>query len=347
MTDLRATLLFFVAMIVLIGLSLVTVRVVRLAQERRREQLAAMPRRALLAFVAEGGEEGIDDLLAIPPPAWRAAEPTATAMLGKVRGEAHRALTEVFERRGITARAMADLGHRAAIRRARAAELLGDLRREDAVKPLIHLLADRTPEVRVVAVRALGAIGDPFAAGPLLDALTRPVPSHLVADALARMGMGALPALHEALRHPDPLVAVTALEALGLIGATGSVGAVADMLGERTDLAVRVAATAALGKLGGRAALVPLLTVAEPGNPPALRAAAARALGDVGAAPTGDALAGLLMDPAYPVAHEAARALARLGPTGVARLRDAAGGADDLPAAHAREALAMAALTGG
>jgi HEAT repeat protein len=335
-------------LIVLVGLILVGVRAVRTARERRRARLGEAPRRALLAFVAEGGEEGMDDLLAIPPAAWRAAEPTAVTLLGKVRGDAHRGLAEVFERRGVTERAMADLTHRDPVRRARAAELLGDLRLTEAVKPLCMLLNDHRADVRVVAVRALGAIGDPAAAEPLLDALTRNVPSQMVADALARIGVDSVPALHGALGHREALVVVTALEGLALLGATGSAEAVAAVLRDSPEPAVRVAAAAALGRLGGRAALAPLLAAADPGNPSTLRTAAAQALGALGAVSTGTALAALLADPAYRVAHEAARALVRLGPAGLTHLREAAEGpAGDRAAEHAREALALAALAGG
>jgi len=348
MTSLRIAVLVFAGLIVLLTASLAGVRATRVVRGRRRDRLAEAPRRALLAFVAEGGEEGLEDLLAIPAPAWRAAEPVAIALLGKVRGEAHTALAEVFDRRGATDRAIADLTHRTPVRRARAAELLGDLRRVDAVKPLCHLLADRAPEVRVVAVRALGGIGDAVAAEPLLESLTRDVPAQMVADALSRIGVGAIPALHEALRHADPLVTVTALESLALIGATGSVDLVAETLSTREEQAVGIAALAALGKLGGRASLAPLLAAAEPDKPPAVRAAAARALGEVGAPATADALAVLLHDPAYDVAHRAAQALVRLGPRGLAELHHVS---DDATAGgrageHAREALAMAELTG-
>jgi HEAT repeat protein len=263
-------------------------------------------------------------------------------MLDKVRGEAHQALAEVFARRGLTGRALRQLRHYDAVRRARAAEMLGNLRLAEAVGPVCQLLADRRPEVRVVAVRALGAIGHPDAAGPLIDALAREVPAHMVADALARIGQPALPAVQAALRSDAPVVRVTALDALGLIGATGSVAAVVDLLADEADPEVRVSALAALGRLGGRSAVPPLVDALAPANPTAVRAAAARGLGDVGAVAAADALAALLSDAAYRVAHEAADSLVRLGPAGLKRLRDDA----ETGGPHAREALALADLTG-
>ncbi|RZU51833.1 HEAT repeat protein [Krasilnikovia cinnamomea] len=306
--------------IVILGGAAALIRVIRTVRQRRQDRLAAGPRRALLAFVADSGESGADELLAIPPRAWQAVEPVAVELLGKVRGDAHLALTEVFQRRGVGDRALAQLTSADPVRRARAAETLGHLRRLHAVPQICALLDDRQPDVRVVAARALGTIGEPAAAVPLLAALTRPVPAHLVAHALARIGAGAVPALEAALSQPEPLVRATALDALGLIGATGSVPVINDLLHGEADEDVRLAAVRALGRLGGRSAVAPLLAATEPGNSDTLRAAAARALGDIGAASAGKDLARLMADPAYPVAHEAAQALRRIGPAGLAHL---------------------------
>ncbi|GAB1689188.1 HEAT repeat domain-containing protein [Krasilnikovia sp. M28-CT-15] len=370
-TAVTIAILVLAGAIVILGGAAALVRVVRTLRQRRQDRLAAAPRKALLAFVADSGESGADELLAISPRAWQAVEPVAVDMLGKVRGDAHRALTEVFERRGVGDRALTQLTSSDPVRRARAAETLGHLRRLHALPQICALLDDRQPDVRVVAVRALGGIGEPAAAGPLLAALTRPVPAHLVAHALARIGAGTVPTLEAALSQPEPLVRATALDALGLIGATGSVSAINDLLHDEADAEVRLAAVRALGRLGGRSAVAPLLAATRPGNPDTLRAAAARALGDIGAAAAGKELALLLADPAYPVAHEAAQALRRIGPAGLAHLTaiaetpgtegpvedvsgvlhatDSVVGLGETPpsvaVAHARQALALAALT--
>jgi HEAT repeat protein len=343
------------AVLVLLALSL-AVRFHRRTRERRRAALAAGPRRLLLEFAAEGGEVGADDLVAIPGPAWRAAEPTAIALLGKVRGEAHRALVEVFERRGVGDAALRDLHRRGRVRRARSAQALGNLGRRDAVPDLCELLTDPQPEVRVVAVRALGRIADPAAAEPLLSALAAPgsVPSQLVAHALIQIGPTAAPALVAALRHPAPLVRVTALDALGLLGAAGAAEPVATVLAGDLAAEVRMAAATTLGKLSTRSALAPLVGVLGAAHPPALRAAAARALGDLGTPAAVGSLRELLGDGHYRVAHEAAHAMRRLGPRGLAELREvvaADGAADDgataRAVAHAREALALADIGAG
>ncbi|HEX8630317.1 MAG TPA: HEAT repeat domain-containing protein [Catenuloplanes sp.] len=340
--------------VLLIGICLLAaliagIRVLRTLRDRRRAALAEGPRRALLAFVADGGEQGADELVAIGARAWQAAEPAAIALLGKVRGEAQQALIAVFERRGVATRAMRDLTAHGVTRRARAVEVLGNLERADAVPALCQLLDDRHSAVRVVAVRALGRIGDPAAAPYLIASLARaePTPALLVTQALAQLGAGGEPTLQAALDHSLPRVRAGALDALGLLGATGTVARVAAVLRDDPHLDVRVAAVSTLGRFSTRAALAPLVDALDPAHPGVLRAAAAHALGELGAPAAVAPLAGLLTDPRYRVAHEAAHALRRLGTAGLRQLRtvaadDAAPGAD-----HAREALALAAITAG
>ncbi|WP_051798046.1 HEAT repeat domain-containing protein [Catenuloplanes japonicus] len=318
---------------------IVVVRVVRRTLRRRRARLAEAPRLALLEFVAEGGTEGAEELIALPQRQWQAAEPGAIALLGKVRGEAHTALVDVFARRGLIEAERADLTHRSRVRRARAAEALGNLEHRPAVLALCALLRDPHAEVRLVAVRALGRIGDPAAAVPLLDsrATADPTPSQLCAQALAQLGPEAEPALIGALEHADARVRVTALDALGLVGSGALIEPVARVLEEDPSLPVRLAAANTLGRMGGRAAVPPLVVALGVDHPDPLRAAAARALGEAGAAGVAEALAGLLADPAYRVAHEAAHALRKAGPAGLAVLRSS-------PEPHAEEALAVAGL---
>jgi HEAT repeat protein len=349
--------------VVVTGLGIVAARISRQVRQRKRAALAAGPRRALLAFVADHGEEGSHDLVAIPDDAWKAAEPGAFGLLGKLRGEAHLALVAVFLRRGTARAALRDLRSHGRVRRARAAQLLGDLELREAVPELCRLLTDRQGEVRVVAVRALGRIGDPAAAWRLIASLDQSdsVPSLLVTHALVQLGAEAEVTLSAALDHPQARVRAVCLDALGLLGSAGSVSRVSRVLREDTVLDVRVAAAANLGRLGTRSALDPLIDALAPSRPAALRSAAARALGELGTPAAVPALTGLLEDREYRVAHEAANALRRLGRTGLDALRSvldtetadqvrAGRGLHTRPssaAGHAREALALAAVSAG
>ncbi|AGZ40604.1 HEAT repeat domain-containing protein [Actinoplanes friuliensis] len=339
------------------ALGIVAVRVFRKVRQRKRAALAAGPRRALLAFVADNGEQGSHDLVAIPDDAWRAAEPGALALLGKLRGEAHLGLVSVFLRRGIARSALRDLHSRSRVKRARAAQVLGNLELRQAVPELCRLLTDRHAEVRVVAVRALGRIGDPAAAWRIIASLDRsdPLPSLLATHTLVQLGAEAEVTLSAALDHPQARVRAVCLDALGLLGATASVHRVARVLKDDAHLDVRVAAANTLGKLGTRTALEPLTRALHASRPPALRAAAARALGDLGAPSAVPTLATLLDDDDFHVAHESAHALRRLGRPGAqalvaaveaeqARAHADGAGAHARPSAsasHAQEALAL------
>ena len=321
-------------------------RAVRRLGEARRARLAAPARRRLLALAAgDDDPEVLEALVALPPGIWRAVEPTAVALLGKVRGEAYAALVSVLERRGMADRALRDLHRWGAVRRARAAEVLGNLRRGDAVRPLRRLLTDPDPDVRTVAVRALGRIGHPDSATPLLETLVgaRPVPPQFVAQALMGLGPPAQPFVEAGLGHAEELVRATAAEVLGLVGAIGATARLVRALREDASLEVRLRAARALGKLGTRNALPPLLDAVDPANPAALRAVAVRALGEIGAPSAVPVLTGLLADAKHAVAHRAAYGLLRLGRPGRAALGEAAAG-DGLAAAYAREALAVVEL---
>jgi hypothetical protein len=252
----------------------------------------------------------------------------------------------VFLRRGAGTMAGRDLAARSPASRARAAEVLGNLGDAATVPRLCKLLHDPDPAVRVVAVRALGRIADPDAATALLDATVgeHRVPPLLVAHALVRVGLAARADVEAALDHPSELVRATALEVLGLIGAVGAAHNVEFALRSDLSLEVRVRAARTLGRLGTRSALTPLLEAVEPGRPAALRAEAAKALGELGAQAAAEPLAALLADPGYHVAHQAARALLRLGEPGRAALENATGGRSR---EHAEEAISVAELEAG
>lgn len=339
------TLEILVPVVALVAAAIVIVRGWRTVRRRRLAALAAGPRRILLAFVADNGAQGSEDLIAIPSDAWRAVLPAALGLLAKLRGEAHAALVAVFLHRGAARAALADLHARGAVRRARAAQLLGDLELAEAVPELCQLLTDHDHEVRVVAVRALGKIGEPSAAWRIIAGLDRrdPVPALLATHTLVQLGREAEVVLSAALDHPQARVRAVCLDALGLLGATGAVHRMARVLRDDEVLEVRRAAAVNLGRLGTRTALKPLTEALEPARPAMLRAAAARALGELGSPNAVPYLTALLGDPTFQVAHQAAHSLRRLGPDGLDALRDTrpSGGT---AAAHCQEALAAAAV---
>jgi HEAT repeat protein len=177
----------------------------------------------------------------------------------------------------------------------------------------------------------------------------REVPAHLVAHALAGIGAGAQPALVHGMDHPRESVRAVAAEVLGLIGAVGATARIEAALRADSSTEVRIRAARTLGRLGTRTAMPPLRDALTGAHPPALRAEAAKALGELGAPAAVDALTAVLGDAEFVVAHEAARALLRLGAKGRRALESARDGKLDSPRrirtvaiAHAREALAVA-----
>lgn len=207
---------------------------------------------------------------------------------------------------------------------------------------LLRLLDDAEPEVRQVAARALGRVGDGAAAGPLVDSLAgeRAVPPRIVAGALLRMGPAGHPALERALGAGDPLQRAVSAEIAGLSGALRLAPALVALLDRDREVEVRLRAAQALGRLGSPVGVAALVAATDGDHPAELRAAAVRGLGDLGDTSTVARLVELVTDPTHEVAAGAATALTQCGPDGLAAL------AAIRTAPHAADALAAAALRG-
>jgi HEAT repeat protein len=336
----------------LLGILIVTSRVLRQWREHRWAALNALARTWLLEL-ATGDDARVagarSRIAALDRRQWKALEPTVVSLLAKVKGELRSSLVSLFDERGTTAHALHRLrsgGRFRQVRRARAAALLGSLGTQDAWAPLCAALEDRSLAVRIAAARALGQVGVAGAARPLLGKLagSRRVPSDIVAYALIQLGPGAQRDLVQAVGHEEPLVRAVAVEILGRTGAVSAVQAlVAALQGDRSE-EVRIRAARAIGRLGTPAGVAPLLAITDAGEPTALRVAAVAALGDLGAGTATPRLERLLHDPAYHVAHNAAGSLLRLGPAGEAALTRAVTGGEIQAAAHAMEVLAIASV---
>ncbi|GAB3591295.1 hypothetical protein GCM10027446_08700 [Angustibacter peucedani] len=335
-----------IALLVLVlGLAIVLRRSLRLRADRRERDLAEPYRPLLVALVVDDDPDAthVEQLLAVDDRSWQALEPIVVSMVRKLRGDARESLVDLLDRRGTIARHTRRLRGRGAVRRARSAELLGLLGEHAPRDELEHmLLHDRDPEVRIVAARALGEIGDPRSAGPLVDSVSdaHAVPLRIVARSLARLGPGAAPVLVDAMTAQDSEARAVAAEILGLGGAVTAVGVLGSHALHDLDEDVRIRCARALGRIGVPSALAVLNRCLGPDEPPALRAVAARAIGEVGGPEAVRLLEPLLVDAQHRVASNAARAMSGLGPRAVERLEvlAAEGGPS---AAYAAEALAM------
>lgn len=327
-----------------------TARLARGAVRSSRNERTAPYRQALLVIASGGDEDGTEAsrVLAMPERDWRVVRDLVVALLGKVRGDSAAALIRLLDARGEFGGARSDLRSRRAARRAGAAYLLGmAARREDAAL-LLPLLHDRSAGVRLAAVRSLGSAGDPAAATALFDALSptrgRPgIPAAAAAEALLSFGAAVVPAVRQALAASGD----TARAVAAMVAAEGALSSTVRQLRVLLDgdpeVEVRVYAARALGVVGGQEDVASLAAQAAPAQPAAIRRAAAQALGELGHADGVPVLAGLLADPDVRLAQHGGDALARLGPSGLRVLRQAAGGTG--PAARiAVGALAIAQL---
>lgn len=347
----RGALLGLPAVFLALSLLIIGNRWIRRHGQRRRERAAEPVRGLLLELLcAEEDEQAelLNRLAAVDRRTWTALEPSLTALLEKVAGAARRALIRLYELRGAAVDAVAGLESRSAVRRGRAAQVLGQLAHRPAEPPLCRLLTDRDMEVRLSAARALGRCGGPVAVASLLDSLDgpRPVPPGAVTRALVSLGPEVQRSVAEGLEHPYPLARAVAIEVLGATGVVSRTAEIVRALREDPHPEVRIKAARALGRLGMPDGLEPLLAAVVPGQPLALRIVGAGALGSLGAVAATDRLAELLGDLDRHVAATAARALLRLGPAGQAALRAAADRHDGPAGAQARAVLAEAAVGG-
>ena len=342
-----------------IGLSCASsVAVIAIAKFRRgrasvrSRALLAPYRRALITMASGEDEDGQAKaaLYAVPAPAWDRLRGSVVAFLPKVRGTPADDLGELLRSHGEIERATRMLTSRSAVRRARAAYLLGLVRDPDSAALVLPLLGDPDADVRLVAARALGAIGEPSAASGVLHAL-RPhheqigLPAWVAVEALLAMGVQIAPALQIGLASED----ATVRNVCAMVAGYGTFSSAAPQL--RILLAtdsvgdVRASAAVALGRVGGAEDVAALARHTEVSETTVLRRTCATALGDLGQRESLDPLAGLLDDSDRRLAQLAADALVRIGSEGIARLKAVA--ARQCPSARvARGALDLAGLRG-
>jgi HEAT repeat protein len=262
-----------------------------------------------------------------------AAESMVGGLLTKVRGEPAVALVAVLDRYGAIERAAAGLRSRSAVRRARSVRLLGLSRDPRRAELILPMLRDRDPEVRMLAVEALGKIGSADASAAILETLRpshgRPgVPAATVAESLMALGPDVAAVLAPALDDDDAALRDVAAK----VARHGLFGQLAPALRRLVDAdpspVVRSSAAEALGRIGGHADVSTLVAATGSDRPPPLRRAAAAALGELGQRDGIAALTDLLADPDRRLAEVAGWALLELGRPGADALdaaRDGAG----------------------
>lgn len=334
-------------------LLVVLLRIGRRLRTRRRATLLAPYRQDLLVVGAGEDRDGAAArrMAAATGPAATVLTEAIRGLLTKIRGGPADELVQLLRARGTIARAGGELSGSSRRGRAEAARLLGLCREASAVPLLVAALDDPAVEVRAHAAHALGRIGTPATAGPLLGAVGATgagIPAGIAAEALLAMGTGVAGALLEGLAAPHPRTRSVAAHVSGVGAFTRSRPSLRALLTDDPDLTVREVCAEALGVIGGPEDAAALARHTRDDEPLPLRRACATALGALGEPAGLTALTTLLRDPDPRLAELAATAVLRLGPeasAGLARIASTEP-PDPLRGRPVRSALLMAELRG-
>lgn len=145
--------------------------------------------------------------------------------------------------------------------RVKAAVVLGDLRDNTAIAPLVEHVEDIDYAVRSAALQALVEIGDKSAVEKVVKLLESDIAEvrQDVANQLRRFGdTTAVAPLIERLGDKNGLVRQYAVEALAELGDEAAVMPLIESLGDE-EPSVALSAAEALGKLGDKRAIIPLV----------------------------------------------------------------------------------------
>ncbi len=318
---LQVALVGVASLLVVFGVAVTARRTQRSIAIARYEKRAGVLRPQLLRLLAEDEPDlsSLDDLARADA---KLLESLVWHLLPKVRGASRVALVDWLDRRGAIARARARTHRRGVVGRALAAEHLGSAGRPEATDDIARLLNDRSQEVRLVAVRALGKLGDARSVPNLLDSLSgpRPVPVSLVSMAIIHIGPAAIDELIEGLARQTAGARAVCAELLGQHGALQAAKWLVALLESDPSDEVRQRAASSLGRLGVPQGVEPLTRAMAPSNPERLRTIAATALGHIGGSNALGALQNGIADENPAVASACASALSAMGEKGVAIL---------------------------
>ena len=327
----------------------------KLRRTTRKTRAMAMigPYRHALLAVATGEDDdgqGRCELDAVPNRVWKHMDLAVVSMLSHVRGTPTEALAGILRVHGEIDRAVAMTRSRSAVKRSRGAYLLGLVRDKASVSVLLPLLSDKTEEVRLVATRALGAIGEPAAAEAVIEALRLRqgrigVPAWIAADALLGMGVDIGSVLLKAMQDDEHGIRNVAATVAGLGTFASAAPHLRKLLANDPSSEVRLSAAISLGQVGGTGDVEVIAAHTGSDHSTPLRRVCVEALGELGSPQALPILRALLSDEDRRLAELAGESMVRIGDAGVTELRIAATG-DDAGVRIARAALDLASLRG-
>lgn len=234
---------------------------------------------------------------------------------------------------------IAQLRHRNAWTREKAAELLGIVRPERAIDPLLAALEDEVLDVRMRAAAALGQVGGQRAREALIAALTdqNRWSTIRITDLLSRMGPVVGTELRQAFAGMGRGARLAAIDLVARVSADDSGEFLRQLLADE-DIDIRARSAAALGRIGHRPSIPALLRALEDPAWP-VRAMAAKALGEMQVADAVPRLCAALRDQEWWVRANSAAALRNIGPAGVEALERMRDDSDRFARDQARSAL--------
>ncbi len=163
------------------------------------------------------------------------------------------------------------------------AELLGEVRSDEAIPELLKLVEHSDSDVRRMAADALGNMGDDRAIPGLLKLVEHSDSSVRTSAAYALGNIGdekAIPGLLKLVEYSDSSVRRMAADALGNIGDEKAIPGLLKLV-KHSDSSVRMSAADVLGKIGDGRAIPGLLKLIEDSDFD-VRSSAADALGNIG-----------------------------------------------------------------
>lgn len=304
--------------------SMIGARISRTIGEQRDRRRMAPLRPLLLELAA--GEQTLDGdvdaaLHALPGPTREVVDDFIVAMLGKIRGDSVGPLVEVLHQHHRGQRALQDLTSRSSVTRARAVWTLGVMREQDVVPRVLPLLQDPSSDVVLTAARALGMMGDPVAAGPVLGAVASTgsrtgLPAWVAVESVASLGIATAGQVRAALSHPSLDVRTAAAMTIARIPLVAAAGALREAMQTETDPPLVAMVIFALGEVGGPRDLELLGPFLASGQDPHVRRAAIGAVAEVGGAGAVAWLKPLVHSRDIRVAELAATTLVTLGAVG-------------------------------
>lgn len=326
--------LLLVANIVVIAACILILALIIVSKWHRGRRTAnaanqvAPHRHALLEVAAGEDEAGLarGELSDLGPAVWKHMNPLVISMLSNVRGTPAAELALVLESHGEVARARRMAHSASAVQRSRGAYRLGLIGDRDSVGLLIDLLSDKSDEVRLVATRALGAIGDPVAAAPVIEALRQKhgrigVPAWIAEEALLSMGMDVVPVVLNAMTDKEHGIRNVGAVVAGLGTFVSTASILRRLITSDVSSQVRRSAAVSLGNVGDASDVGVLAAHTGAQHPQALRRICAESLGTLGHRDALPVLTTLLDDDDQRVAQLAADAMVLIGLEGIRALK--------------------------